>query len=87
MKLQTFATADDGKRITRAEFVIADHPDPAKRTEWLVGQISFDAPVVRNGALLRADALQKARDILDALAAGYERLGEQAHQGYGDPRR
>jgi hypothetical protein len=77
LKLQNFSTTDDGTRITRVGLVVADHLDPAQRKEWLDVLVSVDLPVVRNGALLRAEVLKKARDTLDALATHYETLGRR----------
>jgi len=77
MQLQQFTTWDTGtaKRITRVAFQVADHLDPAKRTEWLDVQLVVDVPTARNGLLLRAEVLRRARGILDALADDYENLG------------
>ena len=59
---------------------MADHADPAKRTEWIDVQIAVDMPISINGALLRAEVLAKARDILDSLQTHYERVGQQSRQ-------
>jgi len=71
MKLQQLTTWDDGKRITRVAFVVADDPDPTKRTEWLDAQLSIELPITRNGALLREEVLSLVRDKLSNLAAEY----------------
>ena len=74
MKLRHLSTWDDGKRITRVAFVLADDPDPLRRTEWLEAQVPVDLPITRNGALLREDVLSLLRDKLQVLAADYGRL-------------
>ena len=74
MKLQHFTTWDDGKRVTRVAFVVADDSDPTKRTEWLDAQVSIELPITRNGALLREEILNLVRDKLSSLAAEYGSL-------------
>ncbi len=74
MKLQHLTAWDDGKRITRVAFLLADEPDIAKRTEWLEAQLTIDLPITRNGALLREEVMQLVRDKLDGLATDYGRL-------------
>jgi hypothetical protein len=74
MKLQHITTWDDGKRVTRVAFVMADDPDPTKRTEWFDAQLSIELPITRNGALLREEVLSLVRDKLSTLAADYGRL-------------
>ena len=79
MKLMDFVTvdSDDQKTIKSVRFLVADHRDRERRTALISAQISTELPTVRNGALLRAEVLRQARDILEALAADYERLGRQ----------
>jgi len=79
MQLQELTTYEvkSHLKIARVRFVIADHPDPTKRKEWTEGQISTEIPIVRNGLRLRAEVLEQARDILDGLAADFQRLYEQ----------
>jgi hypothetical protein len=79
MQLQELTTYEvkSHLKIARVRFVIADHPDPTKRKEWIEGQISTEIPIVRNGLRLRAEVLEQARDILDGLAADFQRLYEQ----------
>lgn len=80
MKLQSFTTTDDGgRKIMSAAFVVADHPDPTKRSEWISAQLAVDVPTARNGLLLRAEVLRQARDKLDTLAKDYERLGQSSN--------
>ncbi len=74
MKLQHLSTWDDGKRITRVVLLLADDPDPSKRTQWLEAQVPVEVPITRNGALLREDVLNLLREKLAALAANYGRL-------------
>jgi len=83
--LQHFTAYDDGKRIRRVAFLVADHPDPEQRTGSINAQIAVDLPISRNGGLLRAEVLGQVRGILDALEEHYERLGQQARQDYVDP--
>jgi len=68
-------TTEDGATIQRVVARIADHPDRAEQSEWIEFQISVDVPTVRNGALLRMQALRQASATLTALAADFERLG------------
>ena len=42
-----------------------------------LGAFSTEIPIVRNGLRLRAEVLEQARDILDGLAADFQRLYEQ----------
>ena len=74
MKLQNLTVWDDGKRITRVAFVVADDSDGSKRTEWLEGQLAVELPITRNGALLREEVLSLVRDKLGSLATEYGRL-------------
>lgn len=79
MKLLSLTCTDNGHRnLTSVAFVVADHPDPAMRKEWLNGQFAIDVPTARNGLLLRAEVLRQARDKLDALARHYEHLGQSS---------
>lgn len=79
MKLLSLTCTDNGHRqLTSVAFLVADHPDPAIRKEWLSGQFATDVPTARNGLLLRAEVLRQARDILDALANHYEHLGRSS---------
>jgi hypothetical protein len=71
----TAETSEDGVTIRRVVARISDHPDRAEQTEWIEFQIAVDVPTVRNGALLRMQALEQASATLTALAAGFERLG------------
>jgi hypothetical protein len=82
MKIQetTLYDNDAGDRITRVRLLVADARDPDKRTEWIDVQVSVDLPTVRNGALLRAAALEKARDILARLAQDSRNLGDQGRR-------
>ena len=74
MNLQQMTTWDDGRRITRVAVVLADHADPAQRTEWMESQFSVELPITRNGALLREEVLTLLRDKLSEMAADYGRL-------------
>jgi hypothetical protein len=72
---------NDPSRISRIRIVVADHADPTKRKEWIDALISVDLPTVRNGALLRAEALEQAIEILRQLAADLKSAGRQSHSG------
>jgi hypothetical protein len=74
MNLQHLTVWDDGKRITRVALLLADDPDPSKRTEWVEGHLPIEVPISRNGALLREDVLTLLRDKLNSLAAEYGKL-------------
>lgn len=73
----TAETTEDGTTIRRVVARIADHPDRAEQTEWIEFQIAVDVPTVRNGALLRMQVLEQASATLTALAADFQRLGQQ----------
>ncbi|HEX9877734.1 MAG TPA: hypothetical protein VGC50_13865 [Gammaproteobacteria bacterium] len=79
MKLREFTTteSDDGETITAVCFRLADHADRERSKEWIDVQLAIDVPTIRNGALLRAEALEKARDALDQLSRDYSRLGRR----------
>lgn len=67
----------DPTQIVQVRFTVADSHDPEARKEWIDVQVSVDVPTVRNGALLRSEALYKARDILDRLGRDFEHLGRK----------
>jgi len=73
----TSVTQQDGDRIVRVAGRIADQPDRAAQSEWIEFQFAIDAPTIRNGAILRREALTKASDLLKQLAAGFQRLADQ----------
>ena len=77
MKLQHFTTMDNGERITRVAFVAADHFQELERKESIdvVLKVDIDIPVVRNGALLRAEVLRRTAAKLSALADQYDTVG------------
>jgi hypothetical protein len=79
MKMREFTsiTQDDGDRIFRVAARISDHPDRAEQSEWIEFQLAIDAPTIRNGAILRREALEKARDVLDQLAKNFQRLADR----------
>lgn len=66
--------ASDPTRIALVRLRIAAGGDP-QPTEWIEAQIAVDVPTVRNGALLRAEALKQVRDVLGRLSENFERLG------------
>ena len=72
-------TTEDGKQIFRVQARVSDHVDRGEQTEWIEFRFSIDVPTVRNGAILRREALEKAREILAQLARDFERLGDQGH--------
>jgi hypothetical protein len=69
MKLLHCSTADNLEtgKITAIHLVIADDLDPAKRKEWIDAQVAVDLPLIRNGAILRREALEIARGHIDQL--------------------
>lgn len=81
MKIQHSVTIDGPElgKVSHVHIVIADHADPAKRTEWIDARVAVELPLVRNGVLLRRDALEKARDTLDELIRDLANLAHQAH--------
>jgi hypothetical protein len=68
---------EDGARVVLVSGRVADHRDPAQQKEWITFQVAIDAPTGRSGATLRAEALEKARDILNQLSADFENVGRQ----------
>ncbi len=65
MKLYEFTclTNEDDSKIVRVSGRISNHSDPAQQTEHITFQLSVDVPTVRNGALLRSEALKLVSDI------------------------
>jgi hypothetical protein len=74
LKLQQITAWDDGRRITRVAFVLADHADAEDRSQWVEAQLLVELPLSRNGALLREEVLGLLRDTLAELSADYGRL-------------
>jgi|GEM_PF-4513902 len=70
-------TSEDGSRIVRVRARVSDHVDRDAQGEWIGLQISVDVPTVRNGAILRQEALMKARETLDQLAKDFRSLSDQ----------
>jgi hypothetical protein len=89
VNLYEFATTTDasGEQLAICRFSIADHADPAKRSEWLDAQIAIDLPTVRNGALLRAEVLRKASGELRRLADRFEQIGRDPQSAPPNPAR
>jgi len=87
MNLYDFATTTNasGEQLVSCRFSIADHADQAERTEWLDAQIVIDLPTVRNGALLRAEALRKASGELRRLADHFEQIGRDPQSARPNP--
>jgi hypothetical protein len=80
MRIQEFTGYHDNdpNRISRIRLVVADHPDSTKRTQYIDAQIAVDLPTGRNGALLRAEALKQAIELLRPLETEMNNLGRQA---------
>lgn len=81
----TTTTNANGEQLVSCHISIADHPDPAARTEWLDAYIVIDQPTVLNGALLRAAALRKVRDELHLLANHFENIGRDPRSAPPNP--
>ncbi len=64
----TSETNEEGSKIVRVRGRVSDHEDRDEQSEWIEFQFTVDLPAVRNGARLRQEALEKARDTLTALA-------------------
>ena len=79
MKLREFTsiTADDGQRIVHVAGRISDHPDRDEQKEWIEFQFAIDSHVIRSGAVLRREALEKASETLALLARDFQRLADQ----------
>jgi hypothetical protein len=73
----TSETDKDGSKILRVHARIANRRSRDEQSEWIDFQFAIDVPTVRNGALLRAEALSKASEILRQLASDFQRLGQQ----------
>ncbi len=74
----TSETNEDGSRIVRIRARVSDHADRDEQPEWIEFQVAVDVDTTRNGARLRQDALEKARDTLDALAMVFKRFADQS---------
>jgi hypothetical protein len=79
MKLREFSTTQDetGLNIVRVQFSVADQAQ-AEPTEWIEAQVSIDAPVNRNGAALRIEALEKVRSALLQLIQGLKPFADKS---------
>ena len=79
MKLWEFTseTNEDGSRIVRVSGRVSTHYDLGEQTGSITFQLEIDEPTNLNGALLRAEALSKAQNILDQLASDFLRLGDK----------
>lgn len=77
MKLYDLSTTvdEEGKTIVRVSGRISDHIESDEQRESITFQLAIDAPTVRNGALLRMQALQRVSDIAGQLAKEFEHLG------------
>ena len=80
MKLREFTseTNEDGSQIFRVRARVSDHADRDEQSEWIEFQLAVDVPTFRNGAILRQEVLETARDTLNRLATDFRRLGDQA---------
>ncbi len=66
MKLREFTseTNEDGSQIVRVRSRVSDHADRDEQSEWIELQLAVDVQTIRNGAILRQEVLEKARDAL-----------------------
>lgn len=71
----TTETNEDGSKIVRVSGRIADHPQIAEQSEWISFQFATELPTVRNGALLRSEALRLVHEKALQLSQQFERLG------------
>ena len=80
MQLREFTseTNQDGSKVVRVAARISNHPNYDEQSEWIQFQLAIDVPTIRNGAILRREALEKARDILFQLAKDFQQLSDQA---------
>ena len=77
MKLYDLSTTvnEEGTTIVLVSGRISDHIENDEQQETITFQLAIHAPTVRNGALLRMQALQRVSDIAGQLAKEFERLG------------
>lgn len=77
MRLYDFGTemSDDGEKIVAVSGRIADQRDPAKQTAHITFRFAVDLPTIRNGAILRKEALNTMHETLFQLAKDFERFG------------
>ena len=76
----TSETNEDGSKIVRVRGRVSDHADRDEQSEWIEFQVAVDVATVLNGAFLRREVLQKARDTLDRLAAGFGHLADRVQK-------
>ena len=79
MKLREFTseTNEDGSQIFRVRARVSDHADHDEQSEWIEFQLTVDTQTIRNGAILRQEVLETARDTLSRLAKDFGRLADQ----------
>ena len=80
MKLREFTseTNEDGSKIVRIHARVSDDADRDAQSKWIEFQFTVDLPTTRNGARLRQETLEKARDTLTALAKEFGRLADKS---------
>ena len=74
----TSETNEDGSKIVRVKARVSDHADRDAQSDWIEFQVAVDVPTRLNGALLRQEALEKARNTLIALARDFGRIADAA---------
>jgi hypothetical protein len=74
----TAVTSDDGARVVLVSGRVADHRDSTIQKEYITFQLAVDFPTVRNGAVQRQGALDRAHAILFQLARDFETLAGQS---------
>jgi hypothetical protein len=78
MKIQKFTAYEDDTSVKRVEFLLADSPDPAKRTEWIEAHVGLHMPLEDSNLFLRRHALNVAKGQLELLISHYDHLMEKA---------
>lgn len=80
MKLYDLMTTtnEDSSRIVHVSGRISDQPSSEEQKETITFQFEIDLPTVRNGALLRAEVLDKVSEISRQLAVNYRTLSDSS---------
>ena len=69
---------EDGSKIVRVRARVSDHAERGAQSEWIEFQFKVDLATRLNGARLRQNTLEKARDTLMALAKEFGRIADEA---------
>jgi hypothetical protein len=72
-RIQKFTTFEDTNGINLVEFVVADSPDPNKRTKWIEARTDPYMPLDDSNVWLRYHALKTVKDELEKIIAVYDR--------------